>query len=220
MTRARSFLSTSLFAAAALFGGVAPAHAALYSGSWDPAYGPFFPGLGWSASAVFDVPDSCLALGSGNNIPISGGCAGFSVVSGEVDLYNIANPSAILGSYALDPSVIVNGINLTGGHLTGIDTGFFSYFVPTLAIAGGGNYSFSLLLYGGNSAQLVYANPIATSPGCASFPVSGAHCGVSANAAIGTFSTLPVPEPEVYAMLLAGLGALGFAARRRRRRRS
>jgi hypothetical protein len=31
-----------------------------------------------------------------------------------------------------------------------------------------------------------------------------------------TFSA-PVPEPETYAMLLAGLGALGFVGRRRRK---
>ena len=30
------------------------------------------------------------------------------------------------------------------------------------------------------------------------------------------FSTTPVPEPETYAMLLAGLGLMGFIARRRR----
>jgi hypothetical protein len=29
-----------------------------------------------------------------------------------------------------------------------------------------------------------------------------------------TFTATPVPEPETYAMLLAGLGLLGFAARR------
>ena len=31
-----------------------------------------------------------------------------------------------------------------------------------------------------------------------------------------TFTSAPVPEPETYAMLLAGLGVLGFAARRRK----
>ena len=217
MTRARSLLPASLLAAAALLGSAAPARAALYSGNWDPSYGSIFPSLGWTASAVFDVPDSCLALGSGNNIPISGSCAGFSVVSGEVDLYDIANPNAILGAYALNTNVIVNGINLAGGQLTGIDSGFFSYFVPTLAIAGSGNYSFSLLLFGGNMAQLIYANPTPTSPGCAFLPVAGARCGVSDNAAIGTFAALPVPEPEIYALMLAGIAAIGFAARRRRR---
>ncbi len=216
MTRVRSVLPAALLAATML-GIASPARAALYSGSWDPTYGSIFPNLGWRASAVFDVPTPCLALGSGSNIPISGGCAGFSVVSAEVDLYDIANPSAILGSYALSTNVIVNGINLAGGQLTGIDTGFFGYFVPTLAVAGSGNYSFSLLLFGGNMAQLIYANPTPTSPGCAFLPVGGARCGLSANAAIGTFTTLPVPEPETYALMLAGLGAIGLVARRRRR---
>ena len=34
--------------------------------------------------------------------------------------------------------------------------------------------------------------------------------------AIGTIAQLPVPEPETYAMLLAGLGMVGVIARRRR----
>ena len=31
-------------------------------------------------------------------------------------------------------------------------------------------------------------------------------------------STPPIPEPETYAMLLAGLGLIGFAARRRKQK--
>ncbi len=33
---------------------------------------------------------------------------------------------------------------------------------------------------------------------------------------IGSVPETPVPEPETYAMLLAGLGLVGFAARRKR----
>ena len=39
-----------------------------------------------------------------------------------------------------------------------------------------------------------------------------------ATGAIGvTHVTTPVPEPETYALFLAGLGAMGFMARRRRK---
>lgn len=214
-TRVRSVLSALLFSAAAALGSAGSAQAALYTGAWDPAYGGIFPELGWQASALFDVPASCLAIGTGNNIPISGPCAGFDVLSAEVSFYNVANPGTILNSYALDPDVIVNGINLSGGHLAGIDTGFFDFFVSELLIAGNGQYGFSLILFGGNQAQLIFANPPQTSPGCAFLPVPGASCGISANAATGVFT--PVSEPETLALMLAGLGAIGFVARRRRR---
>ena len=39
---------------------------------------------------------------------------------------------------------------------------------------------------------------------------------IPGNSAVGTF-TAPVPEPETYVLMLAGLSAVGFAARRRRR---
>jgi hypothetical protein len=214
-TRARTVLSALLLSAAALLGTAGSARAAVYTGTWDPAYGGIFPELGWKASALFDVPDSCLAIGNGTNIPISGPCSGFDVLSAQVSFWNVADPSTIVDSFALDPNVIVNGINLTAGKLSGIDTGFFDFFVPPLDIAGGGNYGFSLLLFGGNKAQLIYANPPQTSPGCAFLTVPGASCGRSANDAIGVFA--PIPEPETYALMLAGLGALGFVARRRRR---
>jgi hypothetical protein len=217
--RVRSVLSVLLLSAAAALGSAGSAQAALYDGNYDPAYGGIFPELGWRASALFDVPDSCLAIGTGNNIPISGPCAGFDVLSAQVSFYNVADPGTILNSYALDPNVIVNGINLAGGHLAGIDTGFFDFFVSELPIAGSGQYSFSLILFGGNLAQLIFANPPQTSPGCAFLPVPGASCGISANAATGVFAPVfaPVSEPETLALMLAGLGAIGVVARRRRR---
>ena len=216
MNRVRSVFSALLLGAAATLGGAGSAQAAIYTGNWDPAYGGIFPDLGWSATAVFNVPNSCLALGTGTNIPVTGACAGFDVLSATVSFYDVADPGTILNSYALNPNVIVNGINLTGGALTGVDTGYFDYFIPTDSIAGGGTYSFSLILYGGTLAQLIHAHPQTTSPFCATFPVQGATCGVSANPAVGTFTTA-VPEPETYVLMLAGLGAVGFAARRRRR---
>ena len=215
-TRAKSVLSAVLLGAAATFGGTGTAQAALYTGKWDPLYGGNFPELGWSATAVFNVPASCLALGTGTYLPVTGPCASFDVVSATVSFYDKDDPGTSLGSYSLDTDVIVNGINLTGGALTGVDTGYFDYFIPTLDIAGGGNYSFSLILYGGNLAQLIYAHPQTTSPFCASENVPGTTCGKSQFPAVGTFTTA-VPEPETYLLMFAGLGAIGLAARKRRR---
>ena len=215
MTCAGRTLSSLLLAAAAAFGSAGPAQAAVYTGTYDPAYGGIFPQLGWRASALFNVPDACLAIGNGSNLPVSGACSGFDVLSAEVSFYNVANPATTLQSYALDPNVIVNGIDIANSKLVGVDSGFFDFFVSDLAIAGGGKYSFSLLLYGGNQAQLIFAFPQETSPGCAFLPVQGADCGVSANAATGVFA--PIPEPETLALMLAGLGAVGLAGRRRRR---
>jgi hypothetical protein len=218
MMRVRFFLSVLLLSTTASLGSAGSAQAATYTGNWDPAYGGIFPELGWEASALFEVPESCLAIGSGNNIPISGPCAGFDVLSAEVSFYNVANPSAILNSYALDPNVIVNGINLAGGDLSGIDTGFFDSFVSALPISGSGQYAFSLILYAGNQAQLIFANPPQTSPGCAFLPVPGASCGISANAATGVFTRVSeVSEPATLALMLTGLGAIGLGGRRRRR---
>ena len=215
MTCAGRTLSSLLLAAAAAFGSAGPAQAAVYTGTYDPAYGGIFPQLGWRASALFNVSDACLAIGNGSNLPVSGACSGFDVLSAEVSFYNVANPATTLQSYALDPNVIVNGIDIANSKLVGVDSGFFDFFVSDLPIAGGGKYSFSLLLYGGNQAQLIFAFPQETSPGCAFLPVPGADCGVSANAATGVFA--PIPEPETLALMLAGLGAVGLAGRRRRR---
>ena len=48
------------------------------------------------------------------------------------------------------------------------------------------------------------------------FKVRGLADGVATNQGIYTFSALAVPEAETYAMMLAGLGLVGFTVSRRR----
>ena len=146
MTRARSFLSVVLLGAAATLGGTAHSralHRHLGSGLRRDLPEPGLEGLG----AVRRAGRTCLALGNGSDIPISGACAGFDVLSAKVDFYNIAAPSTILGSFDLNTRPLrQRQSSLTAGQLTGVDTPIFRLFVPTLAIAGGGTYSFSLIL--------------------------------------------------------------------------
>ena len=220
-SRAKSAIVGAALSVVAAVGLVGPAQAAVYAGTWDPAYGSIFPSLGWGATATFDVPDACLA--SDGAKLLVGSCAGFSVLTAQVTFYNFAtdpNPatSPVLESFNLNTGVIVNGITVAGGQLAGLGTGFFDNFVPSggsASIAGGGAYAFSLILLGDNKAQLIYATPTSASPGCAFIPVQRAQCGISQQAAVGTFTAV-VPEPQTYALLLAGLAAVGFAARRRR----
>lgn len=192
------------------------AQAAVYSGNWDPAYGGIFPNLGWKASATFDVPTACLAQTDGF-YRIEDLCAGFAVLSAQLDFYNVAAPGTILESFTLNSSVPVSGVGIAGGQLVGINTGYFGAVVPSgasLPLAGNGIYGFSLILYDGTAAQLVYTNPTTASPFC--LPGSSTECGFSSNAAVGTI-TAAVPEPQTYALMLAGLGALAWVARRTRR---
>lgn len=52
-------------------------------------------------------------------------------------------------------------------------------------------------------------------PGTYYLTVSGTATGSSGGAFSGMINVSPVPEPETYALMLAGLGVLGFLARRR-----
>ncbi len=89
----------------------------------------------------------------------------------------------------------------------------FGAFTFSAALVDGSGTSFSLGSYADqDSAPLAYRfDDVAA--GTYQLLVSGSSSGFSAMRSVSDISA--VPEPESYAMLLAGLGVLGFVGRRR-----
>ena len=66
----------------------------------------------------------------------------------------------------------------------------------------------------GSALSIVPTTAIAA--GMYDLRVSGTVTGSLGGSFAGTMNAAPIPEPEVYAMMLAGLGLIGFVARRRK----
>jgi hypothetical protein len=114
-------------------------------------------------------------------------------------MFNVAPPGASLGT-----SITNISFGLTGG---------ISSFAGTLAS--------TPLNFGSSSFGPVVLNVLAgftgtLTPGAYTLTVSG-NAGSGASYG-GNVVLTPVPEPETYALMLAGLGAVGFVASRRRPR--
>jgi len=191
------------------------AQAAIYRGNWDPAYGASFEGLGWKGTASFFVPDACLA-GSGW-IANTDGCAGgeMKVLSANVSFYNTGDASmTAVETLTFDPSVLVYKMHVSGSLLDGVSTDFLGPVQAFSTLAGGGVNYFDLkfLETTTNNVQLFHTVGH-TDPICA-FTGIPAGCGFSETSPTMTL-TPAIPEPETYALYLAGLGAAWFARRRR-----
>lgn len=66
------------------------------------------------------------------------------------------------------------------------------------------------------SATTVVLNPLSLAAGTYTLQIRGTVSGTSGGSYAGVLNlTNPVPEPETYAMLLAGLGLMGFMSRRK-----
>jgi PEP-CTERM motif len=214
-SRVKSVFLGAAFSVAAIVGVAGPAEAAVYNGSWDPAYGAPFPNLYWKAEGTFFIPDACLASGDGTFG--AGACVGLDITSMTLGFYQNAggSPGALLESFALNTAGVINSYVISNHQFTGINTNYFAPVTGTVPQAGSGDYGFSLVLYNNTLAQLEYFTPATQSTLC--LPGSSANfCGFSANAAVGTI-TPAIPEPGTYALLAGGLVAIGFGVRRRRR---
>jgi hypothetical protein len=81
-------------------------------------------------------------------------------------------------------------------------------------ISGWGNTA--TLIPGLVTTETVVLNPVALLAGSYTLQIKGTVTGTGGGSYAGVMNISPVPEADTYAMLLAGLGVVGFMSRRRR----
>ena len=106
--------------------------------------------------------------------------------------------------------------------LPGLDGGSSSYEIDNGSLAlwtdpegdgvGGADTQIAWTAFGDANGVLA-VNSVAA--GAYYWAVAGDAVGVNGGAYLFSANTAPVPEPETYAMMLAGLGLLGFVGKRR-----
>jgi len=210
-----------------------PAHALAIVSRWDPLINAAFGGVTWSGTAQFDVPDACVASNfsgviSNNSIancqigniavnPNIGATVNFAGSGGGTLHWRVDSGDGL----DLDDVPQITSMTFTNGIITGMTTGLSEYF----RVQGGSGLvsnfgwalSFSSLGNGLITAGLTYAT-------CESFNREGE--GVRCRR-VGTNDTTQfpailrgqyfVPEPQTNALIVAGIAAIGFVGRRRRR---
>lgn len=195
-------LGGAAVAVAASLAFAAPAHAVIYTGDWDPAFGPAFPDLGWRGDATFFIPDACVGL-SGLVFNF-GQCSGMKILEAEVEFYSLSDPaSTTLETLVFDvPSNAVVLANLDDGQLLGV-VGGFTYSRPSALPLAGGPYSEFWLGFLSDVPVLINS----TWGFISDF--------TSENRPTMTFRV--VPEPGALALLGLGLGLIGLMTRQKRR---
>lgn len=222
----KNWISSGLVAAAALFGAASPAQAVVYVGNFDPAFGAIFPNLGFRGTATFNLPAACDGL-TGMFSNAAPGCGGglMQITSASVDLYDIAAPTFVLQTMNFATpgtilSVTLSTPLLAPTLLTGVTSGFSNSVLGTISQAqiASNNYNF-YLGFSGNTATLGYSAIGASLERCTGGPrqPNNSLCGFSETSPEVKF-TAAIPEPETYALMLAGLAGMAFVARRQRAR--
>ncbi len=228
--RMKNSLASGLIAAAAWLGAATPAHAVVYVGNWDPAFGGIFPNLGWKGTATFSLPAACDGL-TGLYFNASPGCGGgaMQILSASVSFYNLANPTSTLQTLNFtSPGAVISASVATpislafipgSTLLTGLTSDFSTGVLGTIAESqfSGNSYRF-YLRFSGTTSVLAYSNSDASLANCTFTFANREICGLSATSPEVTFRplTAAIPEPETYALMLLGLAAVGFVALRRK----
>lgn len=190
----------------------APGQAAIYTGDWDPAFGPAFPELGWRGQATFFVPDACLAQTGWVFNFASCSSFGMQLLSAEVDFYKLSDPSnpafqeTLLFGTASD---LVLKMKIENGALAGV-VGTFDYFLSSTLPIAGAPYTDFVLFFEGAYARMLYVSK--PEDGWPSIGLSSLN-PASGGSSFMTFR--PLPEPGSLALVGMGLALIGWIARRR-----
>lgn len=124
----------------------------------------------------------------------------FTIPNGSANsVTSSINLSSILGLTDLRARLYTGSTHQTGAVVPG-----------TLMEAWGTTVNYSPTV----SATTVVLNPLTLDAGTYTLQVKGTVAGSAGGSYAGVLNISPVPEPETYAMLLAGLGLMGFMARR------
>lgn len=148
------------------------------------------------------------------------------------------------GAFAADPTIAWNPDysigNFFGNYAEGTsvddrfgftlnEASFVSASLISNSLENASNFEFSSASLDGNSFTNLGPDTVSNTqvqswavgrtrldPGTYYLTVSGNATGSSGGAFSGMINVSPIPEPETYALMLAGLGVVGFLARRRK----
>lgn len=221
---------SAIVAAGAVLIAAAPAQAAVIA-SFDPAFGPSIPNVGFRGSITLDVTAGCYQLGSG--FQNTGGACQITPLSAQINYYDlttVGNPVLttvdLAGAFFAANYVFGAYFDPLTGQLAGLDTSDSSSF--GVSVPAPVSYTGSMLLYfqsGFAPTPILFAavTPSATVPGVGGAylvdcnPAGNSACtritGTTSNPGRLVFTT--VPEPDSIALAMLGLGALAFNRRRR-----
>jgi hypothetical protein len=215
-TMARGLAALLLGAMAVLATG-GNARAAVFVGSFDPAFGPLIPNLGFRGQGTFFIPDACLSL---TGFVTFADCPGMSITSGFIDFYDTRStpppPTLVSQSYVPPPQDLIE-ILLSGGNLLGVETDAIGpkfVDVPDTFVEGRSIFAGNTWLeFQDGHLFDGQGNPA----GAYLLACPGDGCGVSnanrSNTAITTFTR--VPEPGSIGLVVTALAIVAFVRRRR-----
>lgn len=185
--------------------------------------GPTFPvGSSFTAWCV-DIYDWLNISSSGTQYTLQTGNNFYSSAQSykDTDLERLA-------SYVFDHSTAAfTNAAWAGGAAANVQSAAFQLAVWEIVAdnAGHGGYSVTsgdFKVTAGDSNAIVLANNWLGVVNTGSYAIDqeldvwGKNCTNGCTRDLAAFSPTPIPEPEIYSMLIAGLGLMGFVARRRK----